>query len=141
MRRKAIAHQFHQERGTRSYWSCISTAIKLAKKTAPAANVTQVRRAINSRCCSCASASPAISAVKVATAPGISIDKAGPFSNCHRPGSMAPGLAVHQNAQITSDFGDNNRNRSRADAGDGIDQRRGDDQGLGRSSVVLPVSR
>jgi hypothetical protein len=54
---------------------------------------------------------------------------------------MAPGLAVHQNARITWDFGDNNRNRSRADAGDGIDQRRGDDQGLGRSSVVLPVSR
>ena len=104
--------------------------------------MTQVRRAINSRCCSCASASPAISAVKVATAPGISIDKASPFSNCHRPGlDGSPAWLCTRTQRITWDFGDNNRNRSRADAGDGIDQRRGDDQGLGRSSVVLPVSR
>jgi hypothetical protein len=90
----------------------------LARKTAPAANKTQAMRAINSRCCSCASASAAISAAKVATAAGISIDKASPFSNRHPPGSMAPGRAT-EHANLGT-LGIVTRNRSPTDAADGF---------------------
>jgi hypothetical protein len=76
-----------------AYRSCISTATMLAKKTAPAANRTEVTRAINSRFCSCASFSTPASAAKVARAVGISIDKESPFSNRHPPGLTFP--AVH----------------------------------------------
>jgi hypothetical protein len=77
-----------------AYRSCISTATMLAKKTAPAANRTEVTRAINSRFCSCASVSTPASAAKVARAVGISIDKESPFQQSSSAGPDVPGRAL-----------------------------------------------
>jgi hypothetical protein len=124
-----LARQAHP-----AYRSCISTATMLAKKTAPAANRTEVTREINSRFCSCASDSTWASAAKVASAVGISIDKESPFQQSPFAGPDIPPV-VHQNTRITWDCGDNNAQSGRMDAGEN------DNHGPGSSAVVLPVRR